>query len=229
MGGEPVLELMVTITDRRRGEQAASFFRQMHVPLAVSCIASGTATSEIQKLLTNNEKTKVVTMSLLPTQWIPVVISKLSDRMQLRGEGRGIAFTVPLSSVNRASVRAYTEYLERGINEEQIMYKPLDKKFEMVVVSTDDGCADAIMDAARAAGAKGGTVLNGHMVGDDKTESFFGMKLYDSKDVLAIVVPSDIRFEVMSAIAEVLKERKLKGSTLFSVPVNHIVGIGGID
>lgn len=223
----PVLELMVTITDRTRGGQSAYIFRKMNVPLVISCLGDGTATAEIRNLLSSTEKAKVITFALLPKPWVPVVISQLADEMQLRKAGKGIVFTIPLSSINKAAPVSYVEAMSRNVNEERVMYKPIDKKFEMIVVSTEDGVEDVIMDAARSAGARGGTVVHGHMVGDDKTESFFGMKLYDTKDVIAIIAPSEIKHNIMGAIAKVLNDKKLDKSVIFSLPVNDVVGLDG--
>lgn len=79
---------------------------------------------------------------------------------------------------------------------------------EMITVIVNKGYADDIMAAARKAGAGGGTVLNARGTARENDKRFFGMHIVPEKEMLVIVVPSEKKDAVLSAIKAVkcLKE-----------------------
>lgn len=79
---------------------------------------------------------------------------------------------------------------------------------EMITVIVNKGYADDIMAAARKAGAGGGTVLNARGTARENDKRFFGMHIVPEKEMLVIVVPSEKKDEILSAIKAVkcLKE-----------------------
>ncbi len=222
----PVMELMVTIADRSRNVKAMNFFRRAGVSLTLSLWGRGTASTEIMDLLGITEKAKVVVFSLVPRIWKPALITRISDEMQLRNAGRGIIFTIPLSSVTRGIPARYAAAVSENKNEERVMYKPSEKDFELIIISMEDGLADTVMNAARSAGARGGTVMKARAVADGETESFFGLKIYEEMEILAIVAEKDRKSLVMQAASTVLKEKSPEKSFIFSVPVSDVVGVG---
>ncbi|WP_288297032.1 hypothetical protein [uncultured Pyramidobacter sp.] len=224
----PVMELMVTIVDRTKAVQATNFFKGKNVYLTLSCWGRGTASTEILDILGIGEKEKVVVFSLTPRSWIPALITQISDDMQLRNAGRGILFTIPLSSVNQGTPRRYLSAIREKKNEERVMYKTNENKYELIIVSTEDGFVDSIMKSARNAGARGGTVMRARAVGDENTESFFGLKLYDEMEILAILVQREEKLKIMSAVSKTLAEKSPEMGTIFSVPVDDVVGVGAV-
>lgn len=222
----PVIDLMVTIADRTKAVQSMSFFRNKGAFLSLSSWGRGTASNEIMDILGISEKAKVVVFSLVPRSWIPSLITQISDGMQMRRAGRGIVFTVPLSAVNQGVPARYREIMSEKKNEERVMYTPSEKTYELIIVCAEDGLADAVMNAVRSAGARGGTVLKARGTIDENTESFFGLKLYEEMEILAIVVERALKLPVMRAASTVLSEKSPERSCVFSIPVSDIVGIG---
>ena len=227
LNNPPVMELLVTIVDRTKAAQALDFFSGKAVTLNLFSWGRGTASSEIMDILGISERAKVVILSVAPRQWVPVLLTEISDAMQLRSAGRGIIFTVPLNAVNRGIPYAYEEALKNKQNEERVMYKYNEKPYELVIAVTETGSADAVMEQARKAGARGGTVLKARAPGDETSESFFGLKLYDEMEILAIAVEREKKREIMEAIGAFFDEKSPEKSFIFSIPVSDIIGIGG--
>lgn len=222
----PVMELLVTIVDRTKAAQALSFFSGKAVTLSLFSWGRGTASSEIMDILGISERAKVVILSVAPRQWVPVLLTEIADAMQLRSAGRGIIFTVPLDAVNKGILYTYESALKNKQNEERVMYKYNEKPYELVIAATESGIADAVMEQAQKAGARGGTVLKARAPGDETTESFFGLKLYDEMEILAIAVEREKKKEIMEAIGKFFDEKSPEKSFIFSIPVNDIIGIG---
>jgi hypothetical protein len=92
------LEMLVTVVDRNKGEFYMDVISQFDVNCQMFLQGMGTATSDLVDLLGLNIN-KAVILSILREDMIPTVINTLEDRFATIKNGKGIAFTIPLSSV----------------------------------------------------------------------------------------------------------------------------------
>lgn len=100
-----------------------------------------------------------------------------------------------------------------------------ERKYEMVTCIVNAGFSDLVMDAAREAGAKGGTVLSGRGTVNKESEQFFHITVQPDKEMIIILVPVEIKDKVLHAI---YREAGLKSpghGIAFSVPVNETLGL----
>ena len=63
-----------------------------------------------------------------------------------------------------------------------------ERKFDLIVTIVNRGFADEVMNAARAAGAHGGTILWARGSGVHETEKFFGISIQPEKELVLILV-----------------------------------------
>ena len=73
---------------------------------------------------------------------------------------------------------------------------------ELITVILNEGYSDFVMDAARAAGAGGGTVLHAKGTGGTRGEKFFSVSLADEKDMIYIIAHKDEKAAIMRSINE---------------------------
>ena len=93
----------------------------------------------------------------------------------------------------------------------------------------NEGHSDEVMDAARPAGAAGGTVLTAKGTGVKQTEKFQGLSLASEKEVILIVAKSSRKGEIMRAIMEKAGQQTKAGAICFSLPVTEIAGLRRLD
>ena len=74
------------------------------------------------------------------------------------------------------------------------------EKYEMILCVVNAGFSDDVMDAAREAGARGGTVIHARGTANKEAESFFHITIQPDKDVVMMIVPADIKDKVLHAI-----------------------------
>lgn len=97
-------------------------------------------------------------------------------------------------------------------------------KYELIVVISDHGLADDIMDTAKKAGARGGTIVHGRGTADEETVKFFGLTIQPEKEILLIVTKAEIKNEIMLAVTQkYVTHDKLK-VVCFSLPVIDVSG-----
>ena len=76
--------------------------------------------------------------------------------------------------------------------------------FKMIIVFLEDDKTDAVMDAAREAGATGATVINNARgEGLKKSTTFFGLSLDTQRDVVLFLVEQHLSRHIIEEIGRV--------------------------
>lgn len=99
--------------------------------------------------------------------------------------------------------------------------------FKLIIGLVEDNKTDKIMDAARAAGATGATVIN-HARGEGlvKTKTFFGLSLETQRDMLLFLVEEHLSRHILEKIAEVGEFDAKPGTGIaFQIDVEDAVGV----
>ena len=97
--------------------------------------------------------------------------------------------------------------------------------YELIVTILNEGHTDPVMDAARAAGAGGGTVLHAKGTGAKRANKFFGVSLADEKEMIFIVSKTGEKAAIMKAIAERTGPGTPAGAICFSLPISAVAGL----
>ena len=99
------------------------------------------------------------------------------------------------------------------------------EKYEVIVVIVNEGHSDKVMDAARDAGARGGTITHARGSGTKEIEKRYGIAITPQKEMLYILVNEKIRDAVMSAINKAAGIDTIGQGVVFSLPVSSISGV----
>jgi len=86
-----------------------------------------------------------------------------------------------------------------------------------------------VMDAARAAGAGGGTVLHAKGTGKGRGNTFFDLNIADEKDMVYIVAHADEKAAIMASINEKAGPDTRAGAICFSLPISSVAGLRARD
>ena len=81
------------------------------------------------------------------------------------------------------------------------------------------------MEAARAAGAGGGTVIRAKGTYGKGDDHFFGVTLAEEKDTVLIVTTEAQRRPIMQALINQAHEHPEYGTVTFSLPVSDTMGL----
>ena len=71
---------------------------------------------------------------------------------------------------------------------------------ELIICIVNTGFTDVVMDAAKEAGARGGTVVHGRGTANKEAEEFFGISVQPDKEMVMILVSSDIKEDRKSVV-----------------------------
>ena len=99
------------------------------------------------------------------------------------------------------------------------------KEFEAILCIVNKGFADRAMDAARAAGARGGTVLHGRGTAAPDAEKLFGITIQPEKEIVMILVANKIKDGVLKALYDAVGTGTDACGIAFTLPVEQTVGL----
>lgn len=219
------LKMMITILNRGKSELLRDFFAQEHLYFHYVHLGRGTATSEMMDYFGLGDMDKDVVVSFVPQCMLKDVRKTVIDKMHLEKSGHGILFTLPLSSISAAFQKVSEKCVEPKEDEGESSME-ISIKNDLILTAVNAGFTDIVMDAARAAGATGGTVLHARSLNHEEAEPFLGISIQPEKEIVAILVKREEKSKIMQAIHKVAGlESECKG-ILLSLPVEDVVGLG---
>ena len=146
----------------------------------------------------------------------------LEDDLHEAVPGRGIAFTAPLDAVSNLMAAFIAARTKLEKEEPQAM----EQKSSLILVAMNQGFTDVVMDTARKAGARGGTAVRGRWVGEENFAPLQGVARQGEKDILAIVVPRELRGPVMEAINRDHGLQSDAGALVLSMGIDRLIHLG---
>ena len=160
-------------TDRRTADAFLQLYEAHGVNVTLRTVGTGTAVQETLSTLGLEKTEKAVLLAVVTAQTWQEVQRDLRRKMRIDVPGTGIAFTVPLSSIGgKRALGFLTEHQTLTWKEESTLK---DTRYELLLVIANQGYTGSIMDAARAAGAGGGTVIHAKGTGMEGAAPFLGM------------------------------------------------------
>jgi len=100
-------------------------------------------------------------------------------------------------------------------------------KHEVIFCVVNAGFSESVMDAAREFGARGGTVIHARGTANTEAERLFGITVQPEKEIVMILVPSEIKDDILHALYRAVGLKTPGQGIAFSMPVDAAVGLWG--
>ncbi len=221
--------ILVLITSPKLAQKATELYHEGGVPVHYRLNGMGTASSEMLDILGIGSSDKIVLVSMMPKTFADKMLLKLHEKLKFGVPGNGIAFTLPMSGANNHILRILkecnSEDNETSARKEKIIMA--DTKSVLIASVVNQGYSNEVMDAARAAGAKGGTILNSRRMGDEQTMSFWGLSLQEEKEMVMVIADSENKMQIMQAISEKCGMHSEAKGIVLSLPIDTVIGLNG--
>ena len=228
------VKLLVGIINKEDGERFTDIVNELATAVHFSGVGHGTAQSSYMNYFGFNEIEKRITMSLIPSTLEHEILSAIGHGLKLYLVGRGIAFTLPLSSVSSIIDKAVLAGVDKNDKSQQ-KRAPISKKreaqsmHELVIAVVNTKYTDTAIEAARAAGATGATVFNTRSVNNAKAEQSIGTSINQDTDSVFFLTTVEYKTKIMEAVRDAAGMKTEGGAIIFSLPVDDLVGIGRFE
>jgi len=219
--------IMTTIIDRKNSKKYIDLYKKDKLEVMYITLGEGTARGDILDYLGLEASEKMVIFNFVQQRDWMLTKKDLQRKLQIDAPGEGIAFLVPLSSIG--GKRTLQFLLDRQELPESEESKLKDTTYELIVAIADQGNLEMVMDAARGAGAYGGTVIHAKGTGMEYAEKYLGVTIAAEKAMIFIVTKKDQKNSIMKAIMEQAGMQTPAKTIVFSLPVTDTAGLRLVD
>lgn len=218
------LNFMITIIDRDKAGKMAKLYHDAGLHMTLTSLGRGTATREHLSLYDLERTDKAIVSAVAGKEEKKQLLKAAKQKMLIDIPGNGIMMSVPIKSVGGGKTLAYLtdNHMEGGKPEMEFQH-------ELIIIILNEGFSDTVMDAARSAGAAGGTVLHAKGTGAARAEKFFGVSLAEEKDVIYIVSKTAEKAAIMRAVNSECGAGTPAGAICFSLPISSVVGLRQLE
>lgn len=101
-------------------------------------------------------------------------------------------------------------------------------KFECVVTIVDGGYSEYVVDAAKSAGAKGATIINGRGSTLKEVENFYKLNIQPDKQIVLILCKQTQTKSIVESISKNAGMNTKMHALSFVLPVENAIGMAEI-
>lgn len=222
------LYLLLTIVRRLDAAEYEDFFRRNNISITYSTKCNGTAHEKTLALWGIEKNEKAMLISFISENLLKSTLDQLTLEMKIDLPDRGIAIAIPLSGVGGSKTLEHFTTGQKGEEPDQYVQQTREEKNmqtaqELIMAIYEKGYTDLVMDAAREAGAAGGTTIKAKGTGAG-AEKFFGLSLAEEKEIVLIVSGREQKKDIMKAIMQKAGIESKAHALVFSLPVTDTAG-----
>ncbi len=220
------MKLLITIIDNGSEKELTELYMEHQVPFHLITHGHGTATSEILDYLCLGETKKNIVLSLIKQYQVNHIFSLLDNKMHFSSPGKGVAFTLPLSCISSIVPHLKEFNLENVYKlDSEVNTVKQEKLHELIITIVTQGYSDEAMEAAKAAGATGGTVVHARGLGSQEAQKFLGITIQPEKDLVLIIAKKEDKHAIMESVNKAVGISTKGKGIMFAIPVDETIGL----
>lgn len=221
------LFFMTTIVERKMADKYLHVFQENNLHVVYRTLGFGTVSNEILDYLGLETNEKAVSFSVVEEQTWVQIKRQLEKKLHIDAPGGGISFIIPVSSIGGKKTLQFLIENENYQKGEETTLK--NTAHELIIVIAQQGYTELIMEAARGAGAYGGTIIHAKGTGMELAEKFMHMSLAAEKEIVFIVTKTEQKNSIMQAIMQKAGADSKAKAITFSLPVSDTAGLRLIE
>ena len=219
------MNYVISIINPDSLDRLSAICEELSLPLSVILHGRGTAVQSMLDLLGIESTEKRVVLSVASDEKTKALITAEKHNLHIGVPGHGIVIAVPVKSIGGGKAVAYLN----GDSKLEKHAPTLNYAYELIVAIASEGSTDMVMNAARAAGARGGTVLHGKGTGAKDAPKFYNISIAEEKELVLIVAAADQKSEIMREILRKAGPGTPAGAIVFSLPTTEVAGFGLLE
>jgi len=207
-------ETVYCVVNPGQGARVLKLARQYGVRGGAVYPGQGTAKSKLLEFLDLNDSRKEIVLMLIKQDIAGDVTDLIAREMAFQKSHHGIAFSVPIKGL--LSRRNHIEIHPR---------EEVKTVCDLIYAVVEKGKGQDAVDAAKTAGAKGGTIVNARGSWNRETETVFAMPIEPEKEIVMILAEPETSDAIAHAIYDRLEMGQLGNGLLFVQGVTRTYGL----
>lgn len=215
-----VFKLMYVIVNHGSGSRILHKAKEFGIAGGTIVLSKGTVNSALLQFLALNDERKEMVMMSADSETAEYTLEQLNRLFHFEKPNHGIAFTTQTAHVVGSSK---VQALERP---EILSKRGADKSmYQLIITIVDRGKAEDVIDAAKEAGSKGGTIVNARGSGIHETSKLFHMDIEPEKEIVYILSKKEITDSIVTSIRKKTEIDKPGNGVIFIQDVNDVYGL----
>jgi nitrogen regulatory protein PII len=192
-------KLLISILDRSNGDYVVQASKQAGARGGTILLGRGTADSALLRILCLGDTEKDLVLTLAPAEEMAGIVAALRSDERIARKSPGIGFILDVAGILR-HIGLISPHEADAVLTPQTDARMKEATHELICVIVNSGYADDLMNTARKAGARGGTILHARGTGTEEDVKFFGITLVPEKEMLLVLTEKDQAAGILDAI-----------------------------
>lgn len=210
-------KLIVVIVNVGEGSKVLKYAREIGVTGGTIVLGHGTDSSRVAELLGLGTIRKEILMMVCNFETAATALRKLDEKFTFEKRRHGIAFSKPIESFIGSKDHIYRK-------------NPTDREdarmdYHMITVIVNKGMGELVVEAARSAGATGGTIINARGAGTHETSKMFSIEIEPEKEIVMIVARAAKSERIYQAIRRTVDLDQPGTGIMFKQGVDDACGV----
>lgn len=219
------LNFVLSVLDREKEEDMVAVYKEQGLNLILTMLGKGTAAHHHLSLHDLRSTEKSIVAAVADAEKTEKLMLEAKRKLYIDIPGNGVMVAVPLKSVGGGRTLAYLT--DNAVPDGSV--PKMEFTHELIVIILNQNFIEDVMDAARSAGAPGGTVIHAKGTGAQYAKKFFGVSLAEEKEIVLIAAKTDMKAAIMKAVAEKVGVDTPAGGIAFSLPISSVAGLRDFD
>lgn len=229
MAAKKGVKLLISIVERGQGKDLLRFYSGHGLTCHFQTAGRGTASSDLLDILGFGSSERDVVISFGENEQVQRMFLQLNEDEEPAIRAKGLVFDLPLTALNTLAAAALMRETEQkngkgadSMQQKENIQTNLEEEHSLILIVVNQGHTDEVMNTAREAGARGGTIIRSRWAGSEEAETFYGITLQAEKEVIAIVAGAQRRKLIMESVNKKHGMNTQAGAMICSVAIDQM-------
>lgn len=214
--------LIASIIERGRAKAYIEMLGKRKIGFHMQCVGQGTASSEMMDILGLGSSDKDIVLSYAPRRLVAALAAELTKDLSSGLGYNGLMMLLSTAAINRVAAELFLRQTENSEIEGEENAMKSEYHHSLILITVNQGYADAVMQTAKKAGATGGTVIRARLADAEQAAL---MQMQEEKEIIAILAADSVRGPIMEEVNREFGLRTEARGVVCAVPVDRAMKI----
>ncbi len=218
--------LIISIVKRGVAQKVVTATKEAKIGGGTVLLGKGTAPKKIYLDLLGMDYNpeKDIILTLVEQEKLASTLNLIAKVTDLDKPGKGIAFIIRAKEIIGHIHMENSQKADGGLDM-SVKVKECPLTLDLIVTVVNDGFAEDAIEAAKKAGAEGGTIIHGRGSGIHENAKLFGISIQPEKEIILTLVDTNKTQQILGAINNAVKLDQPHTGIAFVLPVEKAYGI----
>lgn len=214
------VKALFAIVEKNNSKKIVRLLKKYKISHIISIPSLGSASESLMEYFGLGDYRREVVISLISEEVEMNILHDIATKFKMNEPGRGLGFTINITTGSKSLIDDYKHEIPK-----ERYYMKKDKKYELIVSIMSEGYAETCMEAAKKAGAGGGTLISGIGLGSKEATKLLGITIEPEKDVVLVLAEEENKRKIMEEISKAIGLSEEGRGICFSLPVESTIGL----